>query len=62
MKKRKPSIRAMFLRYHYRHTFFHCLETIKAHDEYGQWWTDMDTFDRAYVLKGKHARRKRRKK
>lgn len=61
-QERKPSVRAMFLRYHYRFTFFHCLETIKTHDEYGKWWDDMDSFDRAYVLRGKFTRKKKRKK
>lgn len=59
MSNRKPSIRAMFLRYHYRHTFFHCLDTIKAHEEYSKWWANMDTFDRAYVLRGKIKRRRK---
>lgn len=59
MPERKPSIRAMFLRYHYRFKFFHCLTTIKEHEEYSKWWADMDTFDRAYVLRGKAKRRKK---
>ena len=60
--EKKPSVRAMFLRYHYRHTFFHCLGTIRDHEEYGKWWSDMDTFNRAYVLRGKMSRKKKRKK
>lgn len=60
--KRKPSVRAMFLNYHYQYTFIHSLAAIKDHPEYGKWWAEMDNFDRTYVLKGNKRGNKRGRK
>ena len=59
---RKPSSKAMFCRWHYRHTFFHCIQTLMVDDLCGPWWKELDDFDKAYVLKGYNARRRKRRK
>jgi hypothetical protein len=57
--ERKPSVRAMFLRYNYVHTFVHSLDAIINHEEYGKWWAEMSNTDRAYVLKGSKTQHKK---
>jgi len=51
--KRKITVRAMVLRYHYTRTFVHSLNDLLSDLEYGRWWKHMDNYNRAYVLTGR---------
>jgi len=52
--KKKITVRAMVLRNHYRTTFIHSLEDLKADSQFGEWWDEMDNFNRTYVLTGRN--------
>ena len=53
MPKKNPTVKAMMLHNLYRKNFVHSLEDLKADPKFGQWWAEMDNYNRTYVLTGR---------